>query len=139
MDAMIVSLDRRVAAEEARTRITDPTHVAYSTVALAARLRSENLKKSLIELKIRRLLAIADYDKELSTLSALETSQDLPQLIQLPVSIDATHATSQSNGRRRPRNYQLRTVFLFGPSNDNLANAVAIGTNVRIASSSTAQ
>jgi hypothetical protein len=98
------------------------------------------LKKSLIELKIRRLLAIADYDKELSTLSALETSQDLPQLIQLPLSNDDTaHATSHTKGRRRPRGYQLRTVIVFGPSNDNLASAVAIGTNVRIASSSTAQ
>ena len=139
MQALITSLDKSIGAEEARTRMTDPKHVAYSTVALAARLRSENLKQSLIGLKTRRLLAIADYDNELSTLGALEKSQDVPQLIQLPVSIDATHATSQSNGRRRPRNYQLRTVFLFGPSNDNLANAVAIGTDATIASSSTAQ
>jgi flagellar protein FliJ len=129
MDAMIVSLDRRVAAEEMRTRITDAKHIAYSTVALAARVRSANLRKSLIELEAKRLLAIADHDKALSTLSALEKNQDLPQLIQLPLSNDATHATSQNKGRRRPRGYQLRTVIVFGPSNDNLASAAAIRTD----------
>jgi flagellar protein FliJ len=129
MDAMIVSLDRRVAAEEMRTRITDAKHIAYSTVALAARVRSANLKKSLIELEAKRLLAIADHDKALSILSALEENQDLPQLVQLPLSNDATHATSQSKGRRRPRSYQRRTVIVFGPSNDNLASAAAIRTD----------
>jgi hypothetical protein len=135
MDAMIVSLDRRVAAEEMRTRITDAKHIAYSTVALAARVRSANLKKSLIELEAKRLLAVADHDKGVSTLSALEKNQDLPQLVQLPLSDDATRASSQTKRRRRPRSYQLRTVIVFGPSNDNLADRTAIGTGA----SSTAQ
>jgi V8-like Glu-specific endopeptidase len=84
IDEMIVSLDRRVAAEEMRTRITDTKHAPYSTVALAARVRSQNLKKSLTELKSQQLAAIADHEKALSALSTLESRHDLPQLIQLP-------------------------------------------------------
>jgi hypothetical protein len=129
MDAMIVSLDRRVATEEMRTRIMDTKHVAYSTVALAAHVRSQNLRKSLVELKARRLLGIADHDKAFSTLSALEKNQDLPQLVQLPLSNDATRATSLSRQCRRPRNYQLRAVTVVGPSNDNSANTITISSS----------
>jgi hypothetical protein len=129
MDAMIVSLDRRVATEEMRTRITDTKHVAYSTVALAARIRSANLKKSLIELEAKRLLAVADHDKGVLTLSALEKNQDLPQLVQLPLSDDATRASSQTKRRRRPRSCQLRTVIVLGPSNDNRANTIPISSS----------
>jgi hypothetical protein len=129
MDAMIVSLDRRVATEEMRTRITDAKDVAYSTVALAARIRSENLKRSLVDLNAKRLLAVADHDKGVSTLSALEKNQDLPQLIELPQGNDAAHATSQSRRCRRPRNYQLRAVTVVGPSNDNFANTITISSS----------
>jgi hypothetical protein len=45
MDAMVTALDRYVGVEEVRTRITDAKHVAYATAAIAARIRSDNLKK----------------------------------------------------------------------------------------------
>jgi flagellar protein FliJ len=51
MRALAVALDRFVAEEEARTHVTDVEHFTYSTAARAARVRSNNLKKSLIELK----------------------------------------------------------------------------------------
>jgi hypothetical protein len=137
MQALITSLDKSIGTEEMRTRITDPKHVAYSTVALAARVRSANLKKSLFELKAKRLLATADHDKALSTLSALEKNQDLPQFVQRPLrnDNDSTHATSQTKGRRRLPSYQSRSVVVIGPSNDNLAIPAAAPTNA----SSTAQ
>jgi hypothetical protein len=122
MDALVTSLDRRVAVEEKRTRITNVNHIAYSTIAMAARVRSDNLKKSLIELKARLLVATANHSNALAKLSALEKkkSQDAVRLLELPVSNANRH-------RKRPRlrSYQRRAVIVFAPSNDNLANIVA--------------
>ena len=53
MQGLAMALDQFVAAEEARTRITDVEHWAYSTAARAARVRSSNLKKSLVELNAK--------------------------------------------------------------------------------------
>jgi hypothetical protein len=72
MDAMVTALDRYVAAEEVRTRVTDLKDVEYSTAAMAARVRSNNLKKSVIELKARLLFATADHNIALTNLAALE-------------------------------------------------------------------
>ena len=63
MDAIVMALDRYVAAEEVRTGITDPKHVTYSTAAIAARIRSSNLKKSVIELKAKLLVATAEHNR----------------------------------------------------------------------------
>ena len=72
MDAIVTALDRYVAAEEVRTRITDVKDVTYSTAAMAARVRSCNLKKSVIELKAKLLVATAEYNSALAKLAALE-------------------------------------------------------------------
>jgi flagellar export protein FliJ len=44
-------LDAAVAAEEARTGVTDPTHFNYSMAAKASRGRRDNLLRSISELK----------------------------------------------------------------------------------------
>ena len=43
-------LDRRIRAEEARPKQTDPTHYAYSAYAASLRGRVRNLDRSIIEL-----------------------------------------------------------------------------------------
>jgi hypothetical protein len=45
-------LDSEIRAEEECTRISDPTHVAYSTFATAARARRDNLLRSRDELML---------------------------------------------------------------------------------------
>jgi flagellar export protein FliJ len=48
---MAADLDKEIAAEEARARISDPTHFAYPTYARAARSRRDNLVSSTDELR----------------------------------------------------------------------------------------
>jgi flagellar protein FliJ len=43
----------QIAAEEERSRITDPTHVAYSTLAKALAMRRSNLLVSAAEVETR--------------------------------------------------------------------------------------
>ena len=118
MDATIVSLDRRAAAEEMRSRTTDKTRVTYSTVALAARARSDNLRKSVVELEAKVVAAAAEHRRALAALSALENAPEGPPLVRLPLTTNDT--LRQSNGQRRLHNYQRRTVNVRGPTNDNL-------------------
>ena len=90
---------------------------------MAARVRSDNLRKSLIELKARLLVATANQSNALAKLSALEKNQDAVRLLQLPVSNANRH-----HRRPRLRSYQRRAVTVFAPSNDNLATMVATST-----------
>ena len=53
LDALATALDRFVADEEARTRIADVRNCQYSTAARAARMRSDNLKKTFAKLKAK--------------------------------------------------------------------------------------
>lgn len=48
---MAGDLDREIATEEQRARISDPTHFAYPTYARAARSRRDNLVSSTEELR----------------------------------------------------------------------------------------
>ena len=48
---MIVDLDGQIATEEDRTRVKDPGHPAYSTLAVAAAKRRQNLLSSLSQVK----------------------------------------------------------------------------------------
>lgn len=66
-ERMAGELDRDIAAEEARSGITDPRHFAYPPLALAARTRRDNLRHSADELKTqqddaRTLLTEAEAD-----------------------------------------------------------------------------
>ena len=45
-------LDSEIRAEEERTRVSDPSHVAYSMFAKAARARRENLLRSYEEITV---------------------------------------------------------------------------------------
>jgi flagellar FliJ protein len=46
-------LARQIAAEELRTRINDPRHVAYSPLATAVALRRDNLRNSAGDARVR--------------------------------------------------------------------------------------
>jgi hypothetical protein len=72
MQAMAITLDQFVAAEEVRTRIADVKHAAYSTSTIAARARSAKLRKSITQLKTKLFVATAERDSALAvvTLSA---------------------------------------------------------------------
>jgi flagellar protein FliJ len=48
---IIVDLDGQIATEEDRTKIKDPAHPAYSTLALAAAKRRQNLLMSLSQVR----------------------------------------------------------------------------------------
>ena len=50
-DKLIVGLDTQIAAEEDRTRIKDTGHPAYSTLAIAAAKRRQNLLSSVAHTK----------------------------------------------------------------------------------------
>lgn len=51
-DRMCADLGQQIEAEEAHTRISDPAHFAYSTLAKAARERRAKLQRSADALKI---------------------------------------------------------------------------------------
>ncbi len=51
-DRMCVDLGQQIEAEEKRTRISDPTHFAYSTYAKAARERRARVRQSVDALRI---------------------------------------------------------------------------------------
>jgi hypothetical protein len=61
MDALVTALDQFVMVEEVRTRIRDMNHCAYSTAARAARIRSDNLKKSFVALRVKLLELAAEH------------------------------------------------------------------------------
>ena len=51
MRLSIRNLDTDIKAEEQRTRISDPGHIAYSTLAMAAIQRRDNLKRTIARLE----------------------------------------------------------------------------------------
>ena len=51
-ERLAVRLDSEIRTEEERTRNCDPTHVAYSMFAQAARARRDNLRRSRDELSL---------------------------------------------------------------------------------------
>lgn len=65
------SLDREIAGEEQRTRMSDPTHVAYSAYATAARARRHNLLLSISALSKERDNLAADLDALRSDVAAV--------------------------------------------------------------------
>ena len=61
-EGVALDLAQQIAAEEARTGITDPTHFAYSTFATAARIRRSNLSTTIADLSARLDSARRDHD-----------------------------------------------------------------------------
>lgn len=66
LERLAAKLDLEVRAEEERTRNSDPSHVAYSMRATAARARRDNLRSSCDELRLHleAVLAALDNDQE---------------------------------------------------------------------------
>jgi len=80
-DNMIAELDRQIAAEEARTRIKDPEHPAYSTFAKAATRRRQNLLISVAHMK--SMLDVAERELhevtiQLRDLQSMQNNQPPP-------------------------------------------------------------
>jgi flagellar protein FliJ len=61
MKLSIRNLDADILAEEQRTRISDPANVAYSTLAMAARQRRDNLRQTVAGLE-QQLAALRPAD-----------------------------------------------------------------------------
>lgn len=68
---MSSELDAQIASEERRTGITDTSHFAYSTFALAARQRRDNLDATIRELDEQRQRATEDVAAAEAELAAL--------------------------------------------------------------------
>ena len=51
LDGMVATLENEIEAEQKRTGIRDPAHVAYSILAKATMLRRDNLKRTVTGLK----------------------------------------------------------------------------------------
>ena len=71
-ERMSANLADEIAAEEERTRIKDPNHVAYSTLAKAVALRRRNLRISTADLKSKLDAASRELDDALIRLRAHE-------------------------------------------------------------------
>ncbi|OYW32605.1 MAG: flagellar export protein FliJ [Azorhizobium sp. 12-66-6] len=72
-DRMAAELDRDIAAEEARSGITDHRHFAYPPIAAAARQRRDNLARSAGDLRVQRdeaLDALSDAEAQLQLAEA---------------------------------------------------------------------
>ena len=78
-----VDLQKEIATEQKRVRIHDPTNFAYPLFAKAANQRSENLKRSVDELKIKledAKAALTEAVDELNKLEMLEERRHMPEL-----------------------------------------------------------
>lgn len=60
---MCVDLGRQIEAEETRTRVSDPAHFAYSTLATAARERYARLQRSADALKVELARLRSEVDE----------------------------------------------------------------------------
>ena len=65
-ESMSDLLARQIAAEELRTRINDPRHIAYSPLATAVALRRDNMRTSAGDAKVR----LQGVKRELDELTA---------------------------------------------------------------------
>jgi len=74
-DNMIADLDAQIAAEEARTKIKDTEHPAYSTFAKAAARRRENLLISVAHIKSMLGEAKRELHEVMGQLRDLESIQ----------------------------------------------------------------
>ena len=58
LDCMAATLENEIEAEENRTAIRDPAHVAYSILAKATIVRRDNLKRTVTGLKDQLAVAM---------------------------------------------------------------------------------
>ncbi len=75
-ERMATDLDREIAAEEARSGITDTSHFAYPTYARAAMQRRDNLRRSADDLKVQLDEAKAELAEAFEELKKVEILED---------------------------------------------------------------
>ncbi len=63
LEGMAADLDRQIQVEEDRTGITDPQHFAYSTFAKSASVRRDNLRASVVALRVKLGAALGERDE----------------------------------------------------------------------------
>lgn len=88
---MAGDLDREIAVEEQRARISDPTHFAYPTYARAARGRRDNIVASAEELRVQldeAMAARGEAEAELSKAESLDgrekAAEKIPEVLRGP-------------------------------------------------------
>lgn len=89
-ERMAQELDRDIAAEETRSGITDPRHFAYPPLALAARNRRDNLRRSADDLKAQQAEAKATLAEAEADLALVEAAGEMDR------------STRVESGARRP-------------------------------------
>lgn len=94
---MAGDLDREIAAEEQRARISDPSHFAYPTYARAARNRRDNLLSSTEELRgqldeanSRLEEALAEVVKAESLEGRDKSGDRMPEVVRAAADMGAT-------------------------------------------------
>ena len=96
LEHMAMELARQISVEEERTRVKNPTHVAYSTLATATTQRRTKILNSVADLRAKLDMArreLEDAEAELRTLESAETHDADRQLR----NIDRTVADARPN------------------------------------------
>jgi flagellar protein FliJ len=75
-DRMAAELDKEIATEETRARISDPSHYAYPTYAKAAMVRRDNLRRSANDLREQLEQARAEMAEAFEELKKVEILDD---------------------------------------------------------------
>ena len=83
-ERVALDLAQQIAAEEARTGVTDPAHFAYSTFATAARIRQSNLSITIADLSARLDSARREHDAMAAELQELAPREGHEALAQTP-------------------------------------------------------
>jgi flagellar export protein FliJ len=105
-ERMDVDLQNEITTEQKRVRIHDPTNFAYPLFAKATNQRSENLKRSIDELKSKledAKAALAAAVDELNKLEMLEERRRMPELtptVSMSAPLSNGPAVSRGLGRR---------------------------------------
>ncbi|MFS8037880.1 flagellar export protein FliJ [Xanthobacter sp. AM11] len=82
-ERMAGDLDRDIAAEEERSGQSDPRHFAYPPLALAARTRRDNLRRSAEDLKVQQEEARAALAAAEAELARVEAAGEMERAVRL--------------------------------------------------------
>jgi hypothetical protein len=78
LQALVSALTQQIAAEEGRTKVTDPRRPDYSIVALAAALRRSRLAATLADLRTKLDVAKREHENVAREVRDLEMALELP-------------------------------------------------------------
>ena len=90
-ESMAASLAQQIAAEEERTRIKDPGHMAYSTLAKAVARRRSNLLISVVDVKSKLDVARRELDEVTIQWRALDMPENAAGLPTQAIFIAGNH------------------------------------------------